>query len=82
MKLDEKNHFIHQVAAMLQNNHGNRLTCEITNGVLSQLDAAIQVDPDPPKAAGTLAELPQAPAVAGGKARPKTLGKAAGMSQV
>lgn len=62
MKLEEKRHFIHQVAAMLQNNHGNRLTCEITNGVLSQLDSAIQVDPDPPKAAGTLADLPQAPA--------------------
>lgn len=71
MKLEEKRHFIHQVAAMLQNNHGNRLTSEITNGVLSQLDAVIAVDPPAeteaaqpapagPKAPTTLADLPAA----------------------
>ena len=44
MTRDEKVNFMHQLAAILQDNNGQRLTTALVNGILTTLDVQIPFD--------------------------------------
>ncbi|HYD00427.1 MAG TPA: hypothetical protein VEB22_04305 [Phycisphaerales bacterium] len=64
MLQSEKANLLHLVGSLLQNNLGNRITVELTNGVCTTLDALVPAVPDQEAVAAPGLQPPAMPGVA------------------